>query len=34
MSTRARRMVAAITPLLPVLVLVLSRVAEGAKRWP
>jgi hypothetical protein len=33
MGTRARRMVAAITPLLPVLVLVLAGFAQGAKRW-
>jgi hypothetical protein len=34
MGMRARRVVVAITPLLPVLVLVLAVVADGAKRWP
>ena len=33
MGTRALRVVVAITPLLPVLTLVLAVVANGAKRW-
>jgi hypothetical protein len=33
MGTRSRRLIAAITPLLPVLVLVLASLAQGAKRW-
>jgi hypothetical protein len=35
MVPRARRIVAALIPLLPLLVLVLGpAVADGAKRWP
>ena len=34
MGTRARRLIATITPLLPVLALVVAGVANGAKRWP
>ncbi len=33
MGTRARRLVAAITPLLPAFALVVAAVSNGAKRW-
>ena len=33
MSSRARRLVTAIGPLLPVVVVVAGFVADGAKRW-
>jgi len=31
---RARRLVATITPLLPVVALAFAFVVDGAKRWP
>ena len=33
MGTRARRVLAAVMPLLPVLTLALAMMADGAKRW-
>jgi hypothetical protein len=33
MRSRTRRLVAAVTPLLPVLALALAFVVDGAKRW-
>ena len=33
MGSRVRRLVAAITPVLPVLVILAGFAADGAKRW-
>ena len=33
MGSRVRRLVAAITPVLPVLVILVGFATEGAKRW-